>query len=103
MIAVIKTGGKQYAVKEGDVLKIEKIEGEVNDEVVLGDVLLRGKEDGSSLEIGTPLVAGATLKASILEQGRGKKIMIIKYKPKVRYRRKNGHRQFFTKVKITKI
>ena len=103
MIAVIKTGGKQYAVKEGDVLTIEKIEGGVNDEVTLGDVLLRGSEDGTPLDIGTPLVSGASTKAVILEQGRGKKISIIKYKPKVRYRRKTGHRQLFTKIKITSI
>lgn len=103
MIAVIKTGGKQYTVKEGDVLKIEKIEGNVSDEITLGDILLRGNEDGSSLDIGAPLLAGMSAKATILEQGRGKKIAIIKYKPKVRYRRKNGHRQFFTKVQITKI
>ena len=103
MNAVIKTGGKQYAVKEGDVLTIEKIEGEVNDEVTLGEVLLRGNEDGSSLDIGAPFVNGASAKATIIEQGRGKKIAIIKYKPKVRYRRKTGHRQLFTKVKITTI
>lgn len=99
MIAVIKTGGKQYAVSEGDVLKIEKLPGEANEEVLF-DVLLRG--DDSNLEIGTPTVSG-NVKGVILEQGRGKKITIIKYKPKVRYRRKNGHHQLFTKVQITKI
>ncbi len=103
MIAVIKTGGKQYAVKEGDVLKIEKIEGAVNESVTLGDVLLKGNDDGSALSIGTPLVSGAAVTAEIIEQGRGKKIAIIKYKPKVRYRRKTGHRQFFTKIKIASI
>lgn len=100
MIAVIKTGGKQYRVSEGDTLKIEKIIGEVNDVVTFDTVLLRG--DDSRVDIGTPTVTGS-VQATILEQGRGKKISVIKYKPKVRYRRKVGHHQLFTKVQITKV
>lgn len=103
MIAIIKTGGKQYAVSEGEILKIEKIEGEVDSDVMLGDVLLRSADSGSDCVIGAPMIEGATVTVKILEQGRGKKIAIIKYKPKVRYRRKTGHRQLFTKVQITKI
>lgn len=103
MIAVIKTGGKQYAVSEGEILKIEKIEGEVDASVKLDSVLLRSNDSGSDCTIGSPFIEGASVTAKILEQGRGEKINIIKYKPKVRYRRKNGHRQLFTKVQITLI
>ncbi|MDO8571352.1 MAG: 50S ribosomal protein L21 [bacterium] len=103
MIAVIKTGGKQYIVKEGDTLEIEKIEGGINDEVSFEEVLLQADEEGNSVVVGTPFIVGAKVVAKVLEQGRGKKITIIKYKPKVRYRRKRGHHQFYTKVQITKI
>ncbi len=103
MIAVIKTGGKQYLVKEGDTLKIEKIEGGINDEVTFGEVLLQADEEGQSVTLGTPIITGAKVVGNILEQGRGEKITIIKFKPKVRYRRKRGHHQFYTKVQITKI
>lgn len=103
MIAVIKTGGKQYAVKEGDILTIEKIEGSVDEEISLGSPLLIASDDETQVEIGTPVLADKTVQARIMEQGRGKKVTIIKYKPKVRYRRKGGHRQPFTKVQIIKI
>lgn len=103
MFAVIQTGGKQYIVKEGDKLEIEKIEGEPTTQVSFDTVLLKTDEEGNDLTLGLPAIEGASVKATILEQGRGDKIDIIKYKPKVRYRRKNGHRQPFTKVEITSI
>ena len=103
MIAVIATGGKQYPVKEGDIIKIEKIPGEADGKVTFDTVLLTAEEDGSAVNVGTPEVIGAKVTGTILEQGRGKKIVVIKYKPKVRYRRKNGHRQPFTKVQINTI
>ncbi len=102
MFAVIKTGGKQYKVKEGQILKIEKITGRVGDKIEF-EVLLLADEDGKNVKVGKPLVEGAKVVAEILEQGRARKINIIKYKPKVRYRRKAGHRQLYTKVKIGKI
>ncbi|MFA5128718.1 MAG: 50S ribosomal protein L21 [Patescibacteria group bacterium] len=102
MFAVIKTGGKQYKVKEGDILKIEKIGGAAGDKIDF-EVLLLADEDGKDVKVGKPTVSGAKVSGEILEQGRAKKLNIIKYKPKVRYRRKNGHRQMFTKVKVTSI
>lgn len=102
MFAVIKTGGKQYKVKEGEILKIEKVAGNVGDKIDF-EVLLLADEDGKDVKVGKPTVSGAKVSGEILEQGRAKKLNIIKYKPKVRYRRKNGHRQMFTKVKVTSI
>lgn len=102
MFAVIKTGGKQYKVKEGDVLKIEKVAGVAGDKIDF-EVLLLADEDGKDVKVGKPLVAGAKVGAEILEQGRARKVNIIKYKPKVRYRRKAGHRQMYTKVKVTSV
>ncbi len=103
MYAVVKTGGKQYLVKEGDLLKVEKVQGDVGSEFKLDSVLLTASEDGSDVQVGQPLLADKTVNAKILEQGRGKKISIIKFKSKVRYRRKRGHRQFFTKLQILSI
>ena len=103
IFAVIRTGGKQYIIKEGDLLTVEKLEGKEGDSVTFDDVLLVFDDSGEQMHIGTPIVQGITVVGSILEQGRGKKITVIKYKRKVRYRRKKGHRQHFTKVKITKI
>lgn len=102
MIAVIATGGKQYLVKEGENLKIEKIKGEKGDAVVFDKVLLIAEEDGSKCEIGAPHLS-STVTAELLEQGRADKISVVKYKAKVRYKKRVGHRQPFTKVKITKI
>lgn len=102
-VAVIKTGGKQYKVKEKDVIKIEKITGKENSEVDFTEVLLVADEDGKEVKVGSPLVAGAKVKGKIIEQGRDKKITVIKYKPKTRYRVKQGHKQPFTKVEITAI
>lgn len=103
MIAVIKTGGKQYIVKEGQALKIEKLETEVGKTVSFDQVLLVSDENGAEAKVGTPTVVGAKVEAEVLEQGRADKISVIKYKPKVHYRRNYGHRQPFTEVKISKI
>ncbi len=101
MLAVIKTGGKQYLVKEGDELEVEKIEGEVGKEIVFDKVLLLEKQ--GKVKIGTPYVEGARVLGKILEQKKGKKIVVLKYKKKRRYRVKKGHRQLLTKIKIEKI
>jgi len=101
MLAVIKTGGKQYLVEPGDKIKIEKLDEEENKGVVFEEVLL--VEKNKKIEIGTPLVKNAKVSAKILGQGKGKKIIIFKYKPKTRYKVKKGHRQLFTEVEITKI
>jgi len=103
MIAVIETGGKQYLVKEDTPLKIEKILGEAGNEVEFDKVLLLAKEDGSEVQVGTPYLEGVTVKAELTEQFRAKKIVVVKYKPKIRYKRTKGHRQQQTKVKISKV
>ena len=95
MYAVIKTGGKQYRVASGDVIKIEKIAGEEGKEVVFNEVLALGDT------IGAPLVAGASVKATVLKQTRDDKVIVFKKKRRHNYRRKNGHRQQITIVKIT--
>lgn len=100
MIAVIETGGKQYVVRNGMTLTIEKIDHEAGAEVVFDKVLLLAEDDGSAVKIGTPYLEGVTVKAVVEAQGKDKKIRVIKYKRKVRYRRVIGHRQSFTKVKI---
>ncbi len=101
MYAVIATGGKQYRVEEGEVLKVEKLPGEVGEEVVLNDVLLCC--DGENINIGQPRVEGASVKAEIVEQGRLKKIIVFKYKRRKRFRKKQGHKQFFTAIRIKQI
>ncbi|MCZ2845744.1 MAG: 50S ribosomal protein L21 [Candidatus Bathyarchaeota archaeon] len=101
MLAVIKTGGKQYLVSPGDKLKIEKIDKEEGKEVIFKEVLLL--EKNRKIEVGQPIVKNAKVVGKILKQGRGKKVIIFKYKPKKRYKKKRGHRQPFTEVEITKI
>jgi len=101
MFAVIKTGGKQYIVKEGDILDIEKIDGEDGSKLSLDSVLLISDE--ADVKIGTPTVDGAKVEAEIVKQFKEKKVVIQKYKKKTGYRRRTGHRQQKTKVKITKI
>ena len=101
MIAVIKTGGKQYKVSPGDKIKIEKIVGKEGKEISFKEVLL--VEKNKKLEIGTPLVKGAKVIGKILSQGKDKKIIVFKYKPKTRYKKKQGHRQLYTEVEIVKI
>ncbi len=103
MFAVIKTGGKQYKVKEGSQFKVEKLTAEAGGKITFGDVLLVADEAGQNVKIGTPLVAGAKVEATVVEQGRADKITVVKYRAKLRYRRKIGHRQLFTEVKIDKI
>lgn len=98
--AIIKTGGKQYKVQEGDTLSIEKLEHD-GDKVVFDQVLLF--DDGIDTKVGKPLVVGAKVEAKVLEDGKGKKKMVFRYKSKTRQRKKKGHRQPYTKVQITKI
>jgi len=101
MYAVIQSGGKQYKVNEGDILKVEKLSGEAGDKLSLDQVLIIS--DGEMLKVGSPLVAGAKVMVEVIEQGRGKKITVYKYKKRKNYRRKQGHRQAFTKIKVDKI
>jgi large subunit ribosomal protein L21 len=101
--AVIQTGGKQYKVSKGDTLSIEKMKGEFakGDKVSFDKVLLVDNEKETT--IGTPFIGGAKVDAEIVEIGRSRKVMVVKYKQKSRYLRRNGHRQPFFKVKITSI
>ena len=101
MYAVIKTGGKQYRVQEGDNIFVEKLASDVDSEVVF-DQVLAVVNDGD-VKVGTPVVEGAKVTAKVLEQGKEKKIRIFKYKAKSNYRRRQGHRQPYTKVAIEKI
>ncbi|MCF7906416.1 50S ribosomal protein L21 [Patescibacteria group bacterium] len=103
MIAVIKTGGKQYKVKEGDKLKIEKINLEPESKYNFEEVLLLSEEDGSNIEIGNPTLKGVKVEAKILQQGKKDKIRVAKYKNKVRYSKVYGHKQPYTEVLIEKI
>jgi ribosomal protein L21 len=99
MYAVIKTGGKQYKVTEGDVLKVEKLNAEVNTTVELTEVLLVAGGD-NAVKVGKPLVEGAKVVVEVLSQGKGPKVINFKYKPKKASHRKRGHRQLFTEVKV---
>ena len=102
MQAIIVTGGKQYKVAEGDTLFIEKLPVEAGDNVTFDKVLAVIADDGTAT-FGTPVVDGAKVDASVVKNGKGKKIIVFKYKPKKNYRRKQGHRQPYTKVTIGKI
>ena len=99
--AVIATGGKQYKVRQGDVLRVEKLAGEIGSEVVFDQVLM--VSDGENATIGTPVVEGATVTGHITEQDRARKVLVFKQKRRKRYRQKNGHRQPYTAVKIDAI
>jgi large subunit ribosomal protein L21 len=99
--AIIKTGGKQYRVAPGDVLRVERLPGERGDEVVLDQVLL--VNDGENVQVGQPLVPGATVRTQIVNQGKGKKVLVFKKKRRKNYRRKQGHRQLFTALQIGEI
>lgn len=101
MYAVIATGGKQYRVSEGDVVFVEKLTGEVDEEIVFTNVLTV-VQDGE-VKIGAPYLDGAKVTGKVVKQGKDKKILIFKYKSKANYRRKQGHRQPYTKVAIEKI
>ena len=98
MLAVIKTGGKQYLVSPGQKIKVEKLDAPEGQEIVFDQVLLLDKDD--KLEIGTPLVGGVKVIAKVLRHGKAKKIVVFKYKAKKRYKVKKGHRQLFTEVEI---
>ncbi len=101
MYAVIETGGKQYKVSEGDILKIEKLNVEEGQDVKFDKVLLYS--NGDELQIGKPLLENVSVSGKVLAHGKGKKIIVFKYKPKKNYRKKKGHRQLFTKVRIEEI
>ncbi|HYD32786.1 MAG TPA: 50S ribosomal protein L21 [Azospirillaceae bacterium] len=101
MFAVIRTGGKQYKVANGDVIRVEKLEVEPGATIQLDDVLM--VSDGGDARIGTPVVAGASVTAEVVKQDRGPKIIVFKKKRRQNYRRKNGHRQDLTVLKITGI
>lgn len=100
MYAVIQTGGKQLRVEEGQVIWVEKLNAEEGDVVVFDQVLMVG---GEKVKVGTPLVNGATVTAKVEKQGKSKKIIVFKYKPKKNYRKKQGHRQPYTRLVIEKI
>ncbi|MBR1965390.1 MAG: 50S ribosomal protein L21 [Lentisphaeria bacterium] len=102
MYAIMQSGGKQHTVKVGDFVELEKLEGEIGAEVVFDTVLAVG-EEGGKLNVGTPVIAGASVKAEIVDQFRGKKIIVFKMKRRKSYRRTQGHRQSLTRVKITAI
>jgi large subunit ribosomal protein L21 len=100
MYAVIKTGGKQYKVSEGEFLKVEKLEGEIGDSIEFAEILMVG---GENTVVGTPLVAGASVSAKIAVQGKGKKVLVFKSKKRKDSRKLRGHRQHLTVLKIEKI
>jgi len=101
MYAVVQTGGKQYKVKTGDILRVEKISGEIGNPITFDKVLLLSDEDNTV--IGKPTIENAIVKGHIVEQDRSKKILVFKYKRRKRFRRKQGHRQSYTAVKIDQI
>lgn len=101
MYAVVRTGGKQYRVAQNDVIRVERLAGEAGEEIVLGDVLMVGGEGDP--RIGSPTVAGASVKATIVDQIRGDKVIVFKKKRRTTYRRKRGHRQQLSLLRITAI
>lgn len=103
MFAVIETGGKQHLVQSGQTLKVEKLETEAGSEVTFDKVLMIAEDDGSQVQIGTPYLEGVTVTGTVEEQGRDKKVRVVKYKRKVRYKRVTGHRQPFTQVTVSEI
>lgn len=100
MYAIIATGGKQYKVSEGDIIKVEKLGVAAGETVTFDQVLA---VNNGELAVGCPTVDGATVTASVVKEGKGKKVIVYKYKRKTGYHKKNGHRQLFTQVKIEKI
>jgi len=101
MYAIVETGGKQYRVQEGQIIDVERLPAEVGEEVELDRVLLVA--DDGEVAIGQPTIAGAKVHATVLRQDKARKVIVLKYKPKERYRRKLGHRQPFTRLRIRKI
>lgn len=102
MYAVVVTGGKQYKVAEGDVVYVEKVEADVDSTIELDNVLAISKDNGEFV-FGKPSIEGAKVTAKVLKQGKAKKVVVFKYKPKKHYRKKQGHRQPYTKLQIEKI
>ena len=100
-LAIIESGSKQYLVKKGDKIQIEKIAGEIGSSIQLEKVLM--VSDGADVTIGKPFISGASVEAKVLKQARAKKIIVFKYKAKSKYRRKQGHRQNYTELEIIKI
>ncbi|MDR2527615.1 MAG: 50S ribosomal protein L21 [Synergistaceae bacterium] len=101
MYAVVETGGKQYRVRAGDALRVERLEGEPGGEIILEKVRMVG--DGDSPRFGTPLVAGASVSAEILSQARADKVLVFKFKSKKNERRMRGHRQYYTEIRVKEI
>jgi len=101
MYAVVATGGKQYKVREGEVLRVEKLTGDIGSQVAFEQVLMLS--DGENVKVGQPVLEGVQVKGHIVEQGKHRKILVFKYKRRKRYRRKQGHRQLFTAVRIDAI
>ena len=101
MFAVLSAGGKQYKVSQGDLIEVEKLEGNTGDTVTLDQVLMIG--EGENVQVGSPYVSGCKVTGEVVEQGKGAKIIVFKKKRRKGYRRKNGHRQLFTQLKITTI
>ena len=102
MYAVVETGGKQYKVSEGETIEVEKLPYEVGEAIRLDRVLLV-TDDGGEVRIGQPTVEGAVVSATVMGHKRGRKIIVFKYRPKVRYRRKQGHRQTYTHLRVDEI
>lgn len=103
MHAVVKTGGKQYRVKEGDVFYVEKLPGEKDSQVVLDHVLLITNEEGGDPQVGAPYLEKARVACEIVEQFRGKKILVYKFKRRQKYRKRQGHRQYYTRLRVLEI
>jgi len=101
MYAIIRTGGKQYRVSEGDTLSVEKLPAGVGEQITFPDVLLLGTD--TETKLGTPVVPGVVVAAEVIEVGKGRKVIAYKFKPRKNYRRKLGHRQMFTRVRIKTI
>jgi large subunit ribosomal protein L21 len=103
MYAVVKTGGKQYRVEPGAVIKVERLDGEVGSTIALDQVLMIGGDNGGEPKVGAPLIDGASVAAEVLEQNRAPKVIIFKKKRRKNYRRKRGHRQLQTVLRINEI
>lgn len=101
MYAVISSGGKQYKVQEGEILRVEKLSGDVGAPVSFDNILMFSDEE--NVNVGTPVLSDVSVQGHIVEQGKAKKILVFKYKRRKRYRRKQGHRQQFTAIKIDSI
>jgi len=102
MYAIVRTGGRQYRAEPGQTVDVERLPFDEGESIDLTDVLLVAPDEGDP-QIGQPVLEGAVVKATVLEQGRGRKVFVWKYKPKERYRRRRGHRQYYTRLRIDSI